>query len=355
MEQMKQRINRLQAIIKKNHVQALLVSKPENQYYLTGFHSSNCKLIISQEENYLLTDFRYIEAAGELSDLYTIVLLDDHRNVYSFVEELKLDNLALEESHLTVEHYKLFSKIEGTEFKDGSKMVEAVRIIKEEGELDSIRRAQEITDKGFTFMLDFLRPGISEKEGARELEAFLKKEGAEKLSFDMILISGVRTSLPHGGPSDKLIEKGDFVTLDFGVVIDGYCSDMTRTVSMGVPSDKQKEIYDLVLKAQKAGLDGLKEGLSCKAADALGRDIITEAGYGNFFGHGTGHGVGLEIHEAPTLNHKSEEVLMENMVVTVEPGIYLPGEFGVRIEDLAIIKPEGIINLTKSPKELIIL
>lgn len=352
---MEQRIKKVQDIIKKNDIEALLVSKPENQYYLTGFHSTNCKLIITGDVNYLLTDFRYIEAAGELSDLYTIVLLDDNRDVYGFVRELNLKVLALEESHLTVEQFKQFAKIEGTELKDGSKMVEAVRIIKEKPELDAIKKAQEITDKGFLFMLDLLRPGLTEIEGARELEAFLKKEGADSLSFDTILVSGIRTSLPHGGPSDKSIEKGDFVTMDFGCKVGSYCSDMTRTVAIGNPAPKQKEIYDLVLAAQRAGLEGLKEGLSCKDADRLCRDVIAENGYGSFFGHGTGHGVGLEIHEAPTLNHKSEEDLLENMVVTVEPGIYLPGEFGVRIEDLAIIQQKGIINLTKSDKELIIL
>ncbi len=352
---MEKRIKKVREILKQNDIEALLVSKPENQYYLTGFHSTNCKLIISSDANYLMTDFRYIEAAGELSSLYTVVLLDDNRNIYNFIESLDLGVLALEENNLTVEQYKLFEKIPGLILKDGSKTVETARMVKEDAELKAISKAQEITDKGFIFMLDYLRPGISEKEGAGELEAYLKKEGADRLSFDTILVSGVRTSLPHGSPSDKLIEKGDFVTLDFGCMVDGYCSDMTRTVAVGRPDSKQKEIYDLVLTAQQAGLAGLREGISCKDADALCRDIIEDNGYGNYFGHGTGHGVGLEIHEAPTLNRKSEEVLKENMVVTVEPGIYLPGEFGVRIEDLAIIQPKGIINLTKSLKELIIL
>lgn len=203
-------------------------------------------------------------------------------------------------------------------------------------------------------MLNYLKPGLTELEAAFELEMFLRKEGAQALSFDTILVSGVRTSLPHGVPSEKKLEKGDFITMDFGCIVDGYCSDMTRTVALGKVSQEQKEVYNIVLEAQKNGCDAIRQGLSCRDADKACRDIITDAGYGEFFGHGTGHGVGLEIHEAPTLNARSDEVLEENMIVTIEPGIYLPKQFGVRIEDLAIVTASGIINLVKSDKELIV-
>ncbi len=352
---MQSRLKKVKATMAERDIPALLISKPENQVYLTGFQSTNCHLVITPDTNYLLTDFRYIEAAGELAPLYHIVLIDPHVTLYSFIKDLGMKQLAVEEEVLSYGNYKKLAEASGCSILSGDGIVERARIIKDESERNAIKRAQQIADKGFAHMLDYLRPGLTELEAAFELEMYLRSQGAESLSFDTILISGVRTSLPHGTPSTKKLEKGDFITMDFGCVVDGYCSDMTRTVALSSVTPEQREVYQIVLEAQREGCRVIRSGLSCKDADKTCRDIITDHGYGEFFGHGTGHGVGLEIHEAPTLNGRSIEVLEENMIVTVEPGIYLPRKFGVRIEDLAIVTASGIINLVKSEKELIIL
>lgn len=222
-------------------------------------------------------------------------------------------------------------------------------------ELLKIMKASAIGDLCFEHMLGFLKVGMTEIQAAKEIERTLVKLGGGGLSFPIICVSGTRTEFPHGEPTDKVIEKGDFVTMDFGTTVDGYCGDMTRTVAMGEVSREQKKVYDIVLRAQKTALQEVRAGVSCAYVDKIARDIITEEGYGEYFIHGTGHGVGKKVHQPPTFNSKSEEVLEEDMAVTVEPGIYIPGKFGVRIEDLAIVTEFGIISTVKSPKELIIL
>lgn len=352
---MQNRINKVKESMKAKGIRAFMISKPENQVYLTGFHSSNCQIVITEDENYLLTDFRYIEAAAELAPLYNVVLTDHSITIYTFLKQSGIENLAIEEEHLSCSEYKQLSEGVICSFQSGDGIVETIRAIKDESELDAIRKAQQIADLGFCHMLDYMKPGLTEKEAAFELEMFLRSHGADALSFDTILVSGVRTSLPHGTPSQKVLEKGDFITMDFGCAIDGYRSDMTRTVALGSVSAEQRNVYDIVMRAQTAGCNVVRSGLSCREADRVCRDYIAGEGLGVFFGHGTGHGVGLEVHEAPTLNTKSDEILKENMVITVEPGIYMPKKFGVRIEDLAIVTASGIINLVKSDKELIIL
>ena len=228
-------------------------------------------------------------------------------------------------------------------------------MVKTPEQLLSIMKAAAIGDMCFSHMIGFLKTGMTEISVAAEIERALFSLGAEKLAFPVICVSGERTNLPHGEPSDKLIEEGDFVTLDFGAVIDGYCADMTRTVAMGSVTGFQREVYDIVLKAQLAALAACKAGARCFDVDKTARDIIEAAGFGEEFVHGTGHGVGIEVHEAPKLNKTSEETLEENMAVTIEPGIYIPDKFGVRIEDLAIVTNFGTINTVKSTKELIIL
>lgn len=228
-------------------------------------------------------------------------------------------------------------------------------MVKTEKEILSIMHAASIGDICFNHMLGFLKTGMSEIEAAAEVDRTLHELGSEKLAFPTICVSGERSNQPHGEPSDKIIEEGDFVTLDFGAVVDGLCSDMTRTVAMGKVSALQKKVYDIVLTAQLSAISACKAGVRCFDVDKTARDIIKAAGFGDAFPHGTGHGVGAEVHEAPKLNKESEEILEENMAVTIEPGIYIPGKFGVRIEDLAIITRFGIINTVKSTKELIIL
>ena len=228
-------------------------------------------------------------------------------------------------------------------------------MIKTPDEILRIMKAAAMGDICFSHILEYIRPGMTELQLSDEIERTLMSLGAEGLSFPTICVSGVNTTQTHGEPTDKVIEDGDFVTMDFGAVVEGYCGDMTRTIAVGHVSEKQREVYDVVLRSQLAGLDACRAGVRCRDIDAVSRNIIEDAGYGEFYIHGTGHGVGTEVHEAPTLNSRSDEILAEFMPVTVEPGIYIPNEFGVRIEDLAIITEFGIINTVKSEKELIII
>jgi len=229
------------------------------------------------------------------------------------------------------------------------------KMVKTPEQLLNIMKAAAIGDMCFTHILGFIRVGMTEIQVSDEIERVLRLLGAEGLSFPTICVSGERTNLPHGEPTDKLIEDGDLVTLDFGAVYNGWCGDMTRTIAMGHVTEEQKKVYNIVLAAQLAGIDACKAGEKCFDVDKASRDIIEKAGYGEYFPHGTGHGVGTEVHELPFLNRESKEILEENMPVTIEPGIYIPENFGVRIEDLAIVTSFGIINTVKSAKDLIIL
>lgn len=227
--------------------------------------------------------------------------------------------------------------------------------VKNSEELLSIAKAAAIGDMCFEYILTKIKVGVTEIYLADEIEKFLLSNGGEGLAFPTICVSGANSNLPHGEPTEKKLEDGDFLTMDFGTVVNGYCGDMTRTVAIGKVTDEQQNVYDTVLKSQIAGLKAIKPGVKCFDVDKVCRDIIDEAGYGEYFIHGTGHGVGKEVHEPPTLNKRSDEVLKEFEVVTVEPGIYIPEKYGVRIEDLAIVTDFGIINLVNSPKELIII
>ncbi|MDO4546010.1 MAG: M24 family metallopeptidase [Bacillota bacterium] len=231
----------------------------------------------------------------------------------------------------------------------------ACNMVKTPEELLKILKAAAMGDMCFSHILDYIKVGMTELQVAEEIERTLLKLGAEGLAFPTICVSGVKTNQPHGEPSDKKIEEGDLVTMDFGAIAEGYCGDMTRTIGIGYLNDEQEQVYDIVLRSQLAGLKACRAGVKCSDVDAVSRNIIEDAGYGEFYIHGTGHGVGREVHEAPTLNAKSDEVLQEFMPVTVEPGIYIPDKFGVRIEDLAIITEFGIINAVKSDKNLIII
>jgi len=353
---LKKRLDAVKAKLSGHDADAFLVTKTENKNYLSMFYSTSFELLITPEDNYIITDFRYAEAASELEPLYKVVVTAPQYSLMDFLAEQRLKSIGLEFKMATIDFYaELDEKMPWMDIVPFDGLIEDIRVIKDAGELASIAHAEKIGDMAFSYILDEIRPGVSEKEIALKLELKMRELGAEKLSFDTIVVSGVRSSLPHGHPSEKLIETGDFVTMDFGCVYNGYCSDMTRTVAVGKVSAEQRRVYDIVLRAQKAVCDGLTAGLAAKDADAIARDIITAEGFGDCFGHGLGHGVGLEIHEAPTANPRSKEILKENMLVTVEPGIYIPGKFGVRIEDLSVITNSAIINLTESVKELIIL
>ena len=336
-----------------------VITSPENRRYFTNFDSSDGYLIVTATESVFLTDSRYIEAAqNQVTDCTEVAMLVSlSEQLPEYIKKLGITKLYTEAEKLSVYDFNKISSVAGCETvsEKTDEAVSTLRRIKSQEEKKLILAAQSIAEKAFDHILGFISTEKTEKEIALELDFFMLRNGASAVSFETIAVSGANSSMPHGVPSDKKLEIGDFLTLDFGAVFGGYHSDMTRTVAIGQVSSKQAEVYETVLNAQLASLNSLKAGISGFDADKAARDIIKNAGYGDFFGHGTGHGVGIEIHEAPRLSPKSKAILECGDVVTVEPGIYLPGEFGVRIEDMAFITENGYENLTKTQKSLIIL
>lgn len=339
---------------------AALITSPQNIYYLSHFDFDDGALLITRDAAYLLTDFRYQEAASKAVGA-DFTVLSPQTGAFSVIGDLLarhgLRSLMLEEQHATLAtremlatRYPTLSLTTGA-----SALLGAQRRYKDAGELAAIAAAQEITDAAFAHILDFINPKRTEREVALELEFFMRREGAQGLAFDTIAVSGTASALPHGVPRDVTLEKG-FLTMDFGARLGGYCSDMTRTVVIGRADEEQRRLYDTVLTAQKAALAAAHGGVSHRALDSVARDIIHGAGYVGCFGHSLGHGVGIDVHEAPSLSQKANEhaVLTAGEVVTFEPGIYLVGKYGCRIEDLAAVNADGSIrNFTKSTKELI--
>ncbi|MGI6265148.1 MAG: M24 family metallopeptidase [Acutalibacteraceae bacterium] len=341
--------------------EALMVTAPHTRRYLTGFPSSDGVVLITPDTAVYMTDFRYIEAAQRaVKSMQARMYKRQSEGVAQFLGDQKIERVYVEASQMPLADAAFWEeKLTGIELvrdKSLDEWMRTERLVKTPAEVQGIRAAQALTDYGFEHILPLIRAGRTEREVALDLEWIIRKQGAEGVAFEFIVVSGANGALPHGVPSDKPIEPGDFITMDFGALLDGWHSDMTRTVAVGKVSDEQRHIYDTVLKAQLAGLASLHEGLPCKDGDAAARDVIDAAGYGEAFGHSTGHGVGVEIHEEPSLAPSAgDTVLQAGNVVTVEPGIYLPGNCGVRIEDMALITHDGHENLTASPKELITL
>lgn len=339
---------------------AAIVSNPLNQRYLSGFAFEDGLVLVTLEKSYLLTDFRYAEAAKAQCSAELTVLVPKHGLLPCIHEILKADGInrvAIEEAHLTYDKFCRYGELLPgiAPVAGASRLLARQRQFKTDSELACIARAQAITDAAFTHILNFIHPGMTEAEVALELEFFMRKNGADGLAFDTIAVSGSASSRPHGVPRHCKLEQG-FLTMDFGARIDGYCSDMTRTVVIGKADSAMKKLYQTVLRAQLAALEQAKLGASCSGLDRIARDIIDGAGYTGAFGHSLGHGVGLYIHENPRLcaSASPSEVLSCGNVVTVEPGIYLEGIYGCRIEDMIAIRPDGtVLNFTKSPKELI--
>ena len=333
----------------------VLITSPQNLRYFTGFRGSEGIALITAAERYLFVDSRYTVAAkNEASDFevteYRPGCLYDE--IYQRAGGISV--LAYEDEYMSAARYHAFKKAWGNiEFKAASQDIEKLRTVKSAAELKYASYAEQIGVDAFLKVLPMIKPGVAEVELAAELEYQMRRLGAEGTSFETIAISGVKTSMPHGIPDSKKIEYGDFITMDFGCRYMGYCSDMTRTVVVGKATDEQKKIYSTVLKAQLEGLGAIKSGVIAKDADAAARKIIDDAGYGKFFGHSLGHGVGLMIHEQPNLSPKSETVLLPGMVVTCEPGIYIPNFGGVRIEDMVYVTEGGNVKMTKLSKELI--
>ncbi|TWI55964.1 M24 family metallopeptidase [Halalkalibacter nanhaiisediminis] len=352
------RIEKLRAQFRERDIDALLITSQYNRQYMTGFFGTAGVALISEKAAIFITDFRYVEQAKEQAKGYEIIQHTGpiFEEVAKQVEKLGMKKLGFEQSHLTYEAYQLYAKfIESASLVPIAGLVEGIRLKKDEDEINLIQDAANIADAAFDHITTFIRPGITELDVANELEFFMRKQGASSSSFDTIVASGLRSALPHGVASEKVIEKGELVTLDYGAYYKGYCSDITRTVAVGEVSEELKAIYQTVLEAQLRGMAGIKPGLTGKQADALTRDYITKKGYGDYFGHSTGHGLGMEVHEGPALSMKSSTVLEPGMVVTVEPGIYIAGVGGTRIEDDTLITEDGNRTFTHSPKELLIL
>ncbi|CAN7212777.1 Xaa-Pro peptidase family protein [Peribacillus frigoritolerans] len=351
------KLMRLRASMEKVGIDGFLITSTYNRRYMTNFTGSAGVVLISQKEAKFITDFRYVEQAGKQAPDYEVV---QHKG--TIIEEvgkqakaMNIGKLGFEQEHLTYATYKAYEAAIDGQLLPVSGVIENLRLIKTSSEIKILKEAAAIADAAFTHILDFLRPGISELDVSNELEFFMRKQGATSSSFDIIVASGIRSALPHGVATDKIIEKGDFVTLDYGAYYNGYVSDTTRTLAVGKPSEELINIYDIVLEAQLRGMAGIKPGMTGREADALTRNLIEEKGYGQYFGHSTGHGIGLEVHEGPALSFRSDIILEPGMAVTVEPGIYLPGVGGVRIEDDTIVTIDGNEALTHSTKELIIL
>ena len=340
--------------------EAFLVVAPHNRFYFTGFESTAGVVFITNEAAVLLIDFRYYEAAKAVVKSCEVVLSDRRDSeILELCEKYGVKKLYVEADETSIQRHKTLSAaLSGVEVLSDDKfdrITEEMRMIKTEEELELMKKAQKLTDETFSYILGKIQPGKTEKEIMLDMEMFMRSRGSEGVAFDFIVVSGKNSSLPHGVPSDKVIEKGDFVTLDFGANVQGYLSDMTRTVAVGSVSDEQRRVYDIVLRAQEAALKEVKAGLVCRDVDKIARDIINGEGYEGCFGHGLGHSVGIKIHENPRFNTTDTTVLKPGMVMTVEPGIYLENRFGVRIEDYVYVTENGCINLTHSPKELIIL
>ena len=355
------RLDRLREFLSGSR-EAVMLTDEVNIGYFTGFFHSEGTLLVTQNSAALLCDFRYDEAARQKAHGCEVVCFQ--RLSESLLQLLEREQIACvhaEASHLTVSRFSFFKKkLEEKRIDllaDGrlDRHIGELRIVKDDAELDKIASAQRIAEGAYLQLLNDVRPGVSERELAARLQFYMLQRGAEDVSFDLITITGKKTSLPHGVPSDDRVEEGDFFTCDFGAVYEGYHSDTTRTVAVKSASAQMREIYAIVLQAQLSALDKVRPGVLCSEVDQTARDIITQAGYGSYFGHSTGHGVGLNIHELPFVSSKSDTVLQSGMIITDEPGIYLPGQFGVRIEDMLCVTDEGCRNLVDLPKELIIL
>ena len=352
-------------IIDDKKLTGIILTDGYNIDYLTGYKGHTGMVLILEDDKFLLTDSRYTEQAQRETDNFTCVDIgmDGYsKTVRRIIEEKygvkKEIVLGFEDKSISYSQYRtLVDNIgESVQLIELGESLNYLRMVKSQEEIELIAKAEAIGDEAFNHIINFMEVGMTEKQVALELEYVMKSLGADGLSFDTIVASGTNSSMPHAVPTDKVIEDGDFVTLDFGCIYKGYCSDMTRTVHMGDEmTEKELEVYTVVLNAQKAALNAIKPGMVCSDIDKIARDYIADAGYGDYFGHGLGHGVGLYIHEEPRFSRICDVILQPGMVLSVEPGIYLPGEFGVRIEDLIVVTENGYENLASSPKVLILM
>lgn len=352
-------LEKLKAALGGQNPDAVIVTSEVNQRYISGFPFTDGYLLITKADSYLITDFRYTEAAKAQSDKGLQVVAPQDGMLKFIAEKLAergCKSVGFEEVTLPYASLERMKKIlDGVELVSGaSALLDTLREFKDEDELKYTAQAQDIADAAFEHILKFIKPEMTELEVALELEFFMRRRGAEAAAFDTIAVSGSASSMPHGVPRPIKLERG-FLTMDYGARVNGYCSDMTRTVVLGRADADMKKLYDTVLKAQLAALEVIEEGADCRGVDKVARDIIYSAGYEGCFGHGLGHGVGMYIHEAPRLSQGAREgaKLISGQIVTVEPGIYIEGKYGCRIEDMVCVQPGGKHNFTHSPKEMI--
>lgn len=341
-------------------MKAVILRDGANRFYLTGMKSSAGTVLITRNKAWLLIDFRYLEMAEQKVKNCRVV---EEKNLYSQIKELLesegIDSLSLHTGLVTLEEYgKMEAALEGISLDTSdalSRLMDSLRREEDEEEIACHRKAQQITDHTFSHICNYIKPGLTETDVAREIGVTLNRLGSDDKNFNFIVASGPNSSLPHGVAGNRLIQKGDFVTMDFGAVYGGYLADMTRTVAVGSISEEQRRVYEIVKEAQKRAFDVIRPGAVCKDVDAAARSYIYAEGYQGCFSHGLGHSVGVEVHENPRFNEICADKLIPGIVITVEPGIYLRKKFGVRIEDMIVVRENGFENLTKSPKDLILL
>ena len=354
-------IERIQAMLAENDLDALLIFDEKNQRFAAGFPFTDGAVIVAREKAWLLTDSRYIEAAEKtIGDCAEVRMFDRQHPLMALIQaalaEIGAEKPGAEEESLSHSRWANLEKLLGRELRPAQALLRRLRASKTEEEIRSMIAAQRISEKALEEVLPIIQPGMTEREVMAELVYHMLKNGSEGNSFDPIVVTGANTSMPHGVPGDTVIRAGDFITMDFGSLKNGYCSDMTRTVAVGYATEEMKNVYDVVLKAQLAGIAAARSGVLGKEIDAAARKVITEAGYGPYFGHGFGHSLGLDIHEPPFAGPTGNVPMAENDLCSAEPGIYLPGKFGVRIEDVMIIRATGAEVITRAPKtELIVL
>ena len=352
-------IEKYQSLLETGEVDALLLTSVYNRLYAAQYRVAEGVAVVTREGAYYFTDSRYIEAAEKNLKGFTVRMThpgsSEIERINEVIGEHTIKKLGFEENDMTYGDYLRYNEALHAVLVPMQAKIDAFRATKEPWEIELMRKAQAITDQTFSELCKIIQAGMTEKEPEAELLYRLYKHGAEGPSFDPIVVSGPNTSLPHGVPGERKLEFGDFITMDFGCIYGGYCSDMTRTVALGFVSEEMDKVYKTVLKAQLAGIAATKAGVAGRDIDGAARKVIADAGYGDYFGHGYGHSLGILIHEAPNANTRNDQPMPAGAVVSAEPGIYLPGKFGVRIEDVTVITETGCEVLTKSPKNLIIL
>lgn len=356
---MKNRFRMLADRLPAAGLDGLLLTGEANRFYASGFLCADGMAVITKEKSYYFTDSRYIEAAEAAVSGAEVLLISRERSYHAALGQAVaahgIKKLGFEENRMTVGAYRALAGAVRTELVPAQSLPGKLRAAKDVEEIGAITAAQRIAERALDKILGFLRPGLTEKEVAAELTYQMLRLGAEKMSFDPIVVSGPNSSMPHGVPTDRKLAAGEFLTMDFGCVSGGYCSDMTRTVALGSADSEMRKVYDTVLRAQMAGITAAKAGVTGRSIDGAARKVIEDAGYGDCFGHGFGHSVGIEIHESPNAAPGDQTEMPEGAVVTAEPGIYLPGRFGVRIEDMMILREDGCQVITRVPKELLVL